>query len=121
MSHKDPIAKAAYHKKYMQEVWYPANKEKHKARVRVNDARRHTDLKAKSDGYKLEKGCQDCGYRDHPEALDFDHVRGEKLFNVGDMVRRHRSSWDKILTEIEKCEVVCANCHRVRTAKRRQN
>jgi hypothetical protein len=49
-------------------------------------------------------------------VLEFDHLR-DKLFSVGqDLSRR---SWSSILAEIEKCEVVCANCHRRRTARRR--
>lgn len=56
--------------------------------------------------------CADCGKRFPPCAMDFDHVRGEKLFNVGEGVRFTLSV---ILAEAAKCEVVCANCHRIRT------
>lgn len=65
---------------------------------------------------KVERGCADCGYDAHPAALDFDHVRGEKKFNIAHGVTR---KWDKLLQEIEKCDVVCANCHRIRTYNRR--
>jgi hypothetical protein len=65
---------------------------------------------------KLTAGCADCGYKEHPEALDFDHVRGEKLFNIS---MKAIGSLKRLLAEIEKCDVVCANCHRVRTAQRR--
>jgi hypothetical protein len=59
--------------------------------------------------------CVDCGESD-PVVLEFDHLR-DKLFSVGmDLARRN---WQRILDEIEKCEVVCANCHRRRTALRR--
>lgn len=63
--------------------------------------------------YKLEDGCVDCGYKEHHAALDFDHVRGEKSINVCNA--RSISAAKK---EIEKCEVVCANCHRIRTYMR---
>jgi len=66
---------------------------------------------------KLDRGCADCGYKDHPAALDFDHVTGEKLFEIGPAATR---SWESIEAEIEKCEVVCANCHRIRTYNRRE-
>jgi hypothetical protein len=65
---------------------------------------------------KLERGCMDCGYREHAAALEFDHVRGEKVDHVARMSGRPRAV---VLEEIEKCDVVCANCHRVRTEERR--
>lgn len=65
---------------------------------------------------KLERGCADCGYAEHPEALHFDHLPGyKKLFQVSGV----NLSRETIIAEIEKCEVVCANCHAVRTARRR--
>lgn len=70
---------------------------------------------------KLARGCTDCGYREHWAALEFDHLPGtEKLMQIADMVRQGKP-WSEILAEIEKCEVVCANCHRVRTANRQLN
>jgi hypothetical protein len=66
--------------------------------------------------YFKEHPCVDCGEAD-PVVLDFDHVRGEKLFDVGPAV--YSRNWASILEEIGKCEVVCANCHRRRTARRR--
>lgn len=86
---------------------------------RMADAtKRHRDKKRdRIQAVKLERGCQDCGYNTHPAALDFDHVRGDKSAGLAHM---WSSTWDKIAEEIEKCEVVCANCHRVRTANRRK-
>jgi len=59
---------------------------------------------------KTENGCKDCGIKDH-RVLDFDHV-GPKEFNLakGDGVSR-----EKLLAEIAKCEIRCANCHRLKT------
>lgn len=64
--------------------------------------------------YKLSKGCIDCGYKQYAQALDFDHL-GNKEFGLSYSMSK---SMDKILEEIAKCEVVCANCHRVRTYNR---
>ena len=50
--------------------------------------------------------------------MDFDHVTGEKLDNICGM-RMRTVEREKILAEIAKCEVVCANCHRARTHARR--
>jgi hypothetical protein len=59
--------------------------------------------------------CLDCGETD-PVVLEFDHVR-DKCFEITAALPDR--SWQSILDEIEKCEVVCANCHRRRTAIRR--
>jgi hypothetical protein len=68
--------------------------------------------------YQLEKGCADCGYKGHPAALEFDHVNGVKLFNIGEQIGSY--SREKLWEEIAKCDVVCANCHAIRTSTRRQ-
>lgn len=67
--------------------------------------------------YKLKFGCVECGYKKHSEALDFDHIKGQKLFNIS-VAGQKGYSWKTIQLEIDKCEVVCANCHRVRTRNR---
>jgi hypothetical protein len=59
--------------------------------------------------------CVDCGEID-PVVLEFDHLR-DKSFAIGPEISR--KAWKSILEEMEKCEVVCANCHRRRTARRR--
>jgi len=66
---------------------------------------------------KVAAGCVDCGYNVNPHALDFDHVRGEKVGNVARMLSSNYA-WSTIEAEIAKCEVVCANCHRIRTMLR---
>lgn len=68
---------------------------------------------------KLGAGCSDCGYRTRACALDFDHVpeRGPKRWDLARMARQ-AWSWDTIQEELQKCDVVCANCHRVRTTSR---
>ena len=68
---------------------------------------------------KLNSGCVDCGYREHAQALQFDHIGDDKKMNVSDMIRSDYS-WVTIKEEIVKCEVRCANCHAVMTAKRKR-
>ncbi len=67
-------------------------------------------------GYLRQHPCTDCGEKDII-VLDFDHVRGTKRQGISVMIRVGYK-WEDILLEIDKCEVVCANCHRKRTAKR---
>lgn len=60
-----------------------------------------------------ESECKNCGNKD-PEVLEFDHREPtEKSFDVSEMMWSH--SWESILTEIAKCDILCANCHRKRT------
>ena len=66
--------------------------------------------------YLLDHCCVDCG-EDDPVVLEFDHVRGEKLGDVSSLLDRHAFT-PTIEAEIAKCDVVCANCHRRRTAQR---
>lgn len=67
--------------------------------------------------YKMSKGCTDCGCRRDPAVLEFDHLpQFEKAFNIGTSVGTH--SMEELVAETLKCEVVCANCHRMRTAAR---
>ena len=61
---------------------------------------------------KEASGCVDCGVNNHI-VLDFDHLR-DKKYNVSRMIH-DGFSWKAIKREIAKCEVVCANCHRIRT------
>jgi hypothetical protein len=56
--------------------------------------------------------CVDCGQTFHYACMDFDHVRGEKSFNIS---HRRNSVGQKVLDELAKCDVICANCHRLRT------
>lgn len=68
---------------------------------------------------KKDVPCVDCGLRYGYWVMDFDHRDDEKkLYNVNKMPGRH--GIPRILTEISKCDVVCANCHRNRTWTRRQ-
>lgn len=62
------------------------------------------------------KPCTDCGGTFPVVCMDFDHVRGEKEFNISRGIS-YGYKLERILAEIEKCELVCSNCHRVRTHK----
>jgi len=61
--------------------------------------------------------CLDCKGRFPPECMDFDHVRGRKITQVSHMKNRR---FKDMLAEIAKCDLVCSNCHRIRTKKRIQ-
>ena len=60
--------------------------------------------------------CGDCGKKYPSYVMDFDHTdRSNKLYRMSALY--NVMSWKKMLQEIAKCEVVCANCHRERSAK----
>jgi hypothetical protein len=63
-----------------------------------------------------KRPCGDCGIEYPPYVMQFDHKR-DKLFSISTYASRY--SLERVLAEIEKCDVVCANCHAIRTHKRR--
>lgn len=62
--------------------------------------------------------CKDCGFAGPAFMYDFDHrVPAEKMFNVSNQGMSY--SYDRQYAESLKCDLVCANCHRMRTHKQR--
>jgi len=67
----------------------------------------------------LYLGCQICGYKEHPAALTFDHIdksnkyrtKSGDLVHMSDMIKADRYSLETVLKEIDKCRVLCFNCH----------
>ena len=80
-----------------------------KCRTDAVRRKRHS-LKLKAIMYKGGK-CLKCGYDKCPGALDFHHRdSSEKEFAIGHKGRIR--SWDKMKPELDKCDLLCANCHR---------
>ena len=108
MSHKDKEEGRKWRRKWWASL--PPERKKEK-QIKANERTRK--IKVFLAQYKIEKGCVDCGYKKHHSALDFDHVKGKKVLNVC-----FSKSIIQAKKEIEKCEVVCSNCHRIRSWKR---
>jgi len=84
-------------------------------RASQNKSRRK-DLREWSN--KIKSGpCTDCDNTYPPIVMHWDHIENDKEFNVGNMVARGFGI-EKISKEISKCELVCANCHAIRTSSR---
>lgn len=99
--------------KEYQKEWYLKNKEKHKSKSKISNlVRKKRNIKFVLEYFK-NNPCSKCGETD-PVVLDFDHL-GDKKYQVARLVGG--SSIDKIKSEIAKCQVLCANCHRRKTAK----
>src|SRR5438093_3350231 len=101
---------AAYGRKF-----YGKNRETQKARLLRNTAARRADNQRRMIKYLRAHPCVDCGEADIV-ALQFDHL-ADKARDVSSMLSGSWS-WSAIEKEIAKCEVRCANCHRLETARR---
>lgn len=98
--------------------WYGKNREKQLADVKRTKKQRSAAALALVASAK-DNPCTDCGERLPPCAMDFDHVRGEKVANISKMVNEG-PSLSRLQEELDKCELVCSNCHRIRTLRRGQ-
>lgn len=92
--------------------WYRKHHEEQVARTAAN-------MRAKKEAIRELKSrpCTDCGGVFHWYVMDFDHVRGEKLGGVSALLQNGKSL-SKLMAEIAKCDLVCSNCHRLRTWNR---
>lgn len=103
------------------QVWRKNYNIKNRSYKRERDQRRRMYLKTMIDQIKAETPCADCGIKFPPVAMDFDHCKGlGKNKNVSGFVSG-AYNLNLVLREIEMCEVVCACCHRIRTAARKEN
>ena len=99
---------------------YVANQETRKAAAAATALAKLRSHRDRLQQYLEENPCIDCG-EDDIRCLDFDHRDpSTKLANVSQLVATH-VRWQRILEEIEKCDVRCANCHRKRTAEQQQS
>ena len=72
--------------------------------------KRRLELKFKAHQYKGGK-CEICGYKGLPCSFDFHHINpSEKTFSISN--DPHTRSWERIKEELNKCQLLCANCHR---------
>lgn len=79
-----------------------------------NRSKTHQEKINKLKLQRLLEGCFDCR-NDDIRVLEFDHRPNEiKLFNIAG----NRCGLEKLTKELNKCDVVCANCHRIRTYER---
>jgi len=118
----------SYRRKYYQknkEKHHQYNKQRYHSDPRVREAtkirstrRRLADLNNRKFIISIKNHpCLDCGIKFHHVAMDFDHRHGEiKGYEIS---RMRNCSKATILKEVAKCDLVCSNCHRVRTWKRK--
>lgn len=99
-----------------QKTFQAGRYQRYKVHYRAKQKRQATAFNELIRRYKLEHPCVDCGEED-PIVLEFDHRPGfEKSFNIGEA---RNFNLTKVMAEMSKCDVRCANCHRRKTHQRR--
>jgi len=99
--------------------YYTEHYEKYKVDYLARAKKRREELRQEYRinllNYLKGKGCEDCGEED-VRVLEFDHINPKtKSFSVSQGVKLGHS-WSVILDEIQKCQILCSNCHKKRTA-----
>lgn len=105
------LCAACYRREWLRQ--HPGSRKPYDEKRRQTYHRNQVDLRA----YKLLRGCMDCGYDVNADALEFDHRVGEKRRDVVGALAYYD---EYLLGELAKCDVVCSNCHSIRTANRRR-
>jgi 5-methylcytosine-specific restriction endonuclease McrA len=94
------------------EVWMsPDQQKKKKDYDKKRSQRISSENRNWMNSLKMLEGCACCGYKTHPEGLDFDHLH-DKEFNIG---RGGTLSKKRLEKEIKKCQVLCGTCHHIKT------
>lgn len=104
--YKDPAKQKA-----AQTAWYQANK----SQVRRRSSQVREQIKEDIRKLKESTPCADCGNFFPYYVTDYDHLDG-KLYPVSQAVNWYGR--EKVMAEIAKCDLVCSNCHRIRTHQR---
>lgn len=94
-----------------------ANNTPRMEKLRARTARLYAENRALLDRLR-DVPCADCGGRFPPYVMDFDHRDPtSKKHNLSEMTRLRP---ERIKEEAAKCEIVCANCHRIRTHQKKE-
>jgi hypothetical protein len=115
MAYKDKESEREYQKKH-----YIANKELYKERAKKSRIALRDRNREYVRSIKETNPCKDCGKFYHYSQMDFDHINDNKINGVARLTNTSLSI-ERIKSEIEKCELVCSNCHRFRTWQRLQS
>src|SRR5262245_1268250 len=120
---RKPVRSCRTCKKLAKQRWY--SRQSPEQRRAYHERHRNPEkIAAKNQFYWLRRNqfiqwlkavpCMDCGQRYPPYCMDFDHRDGvTKVFGISKV-----SSLGRLQAEVMKCDVVCAICLRVRTARR---
>jgi hypothetical protein len=95
---------------------YLRNREMYLSRAISQRTKLRNEFRYNMSEFMADKFCIDCGENDM-RVLELDHIdSSKKVYNISQAVKLG-FSWQDVLLEIEKCRVLCANCHKKRTAQ----
>jgi hypothetical protein len=109
-------ARCKYCQSELSKLHYLNNKGIYNERTRARKAQVLTENMSRISSHLSMHPCVDCGNPDI-RVLEFDHVRGHKTEEISHLLSQG-CGWPRIESEIAKCEVRCANCHRIKTLER---
>lgn len=96
-------------KKKLNRDWYLNNKQRRKElNKRYQKKLQEFYIKARS------KPCADCGKQYHWVVMEFDHTGNDKFMNVS-LMKKNGYPIERLKEEINKCDLVCSNCHQIRS------
>lgn len=96
---------------------YAKDRETNAAKSNLKRKKRMDGIRTDIRKLKESTPCLDCNQFYPWYVYDYDHVNGKKTTHISEMIRNGAARW-RIFSEITKCELVCANCHRERTFRR---
>lgn len=103
-----------------QKDWYKNNADRERKKRYLEKRKRNEEIKGFLDNEK-SKPCSDCKISYHPFVMDYDHVDPKKKKMMISQAVRRGATLESVKRELEKCELVCANCHRMRTLRQMKN
>lgn len=105
-------------KQYMAD-WHQRNRDRRLPQIKERNKAYRAGLRLWIQQLKSETPCRDCKIKWPHYVMQFDHVGNDKEIDIANAVDQ---GWGRarIQREIDKCELVCANCHAIRTHSRRQ-
>jgi len=100
---------AAQHNRYAGDLEF---RERVKANARTRSVKSRRENRALVNALKIDTGCADCEYKDHAAALEFHHL--DPATKSGPVSKFYGGTLQRLQAEIDKCIVLCGNCHAIR-------
>lgn len=100
--------------KVFQKEWYIKNKERLIKKAKENNTKNAVEMRQLVLDYLKHNSCVRCG-ESNILVLEFDHLK-DKKFNIAQLANKWK---EELLAEMAKCQVLCANCHKIKTHEQR--